>query len=420
MNSREQQLWDLGRIVAVAQDDARASSDLSRARRHFLQHVDDTLALQESRKWSFAGWRDRILMPFAWATAITTVLVLGGTWLVMRWERPLAFTVQGQPEARVGDWLAAPEHAPMALSFSDGSRVELAPQARGRVLDVDANGSHVMLERGAAAVKVTKGPDTHWRFSVGPFVVDVLGTRFDLAWDPERDDFTLRLAEGRVSVSGCNFREGRLVLPGETVRASCVARRFEVTSEANTTKTAAAEEATPEQEETHPKRGPRRAARRMEAKVADWREIARGGDYSKALALVETTGFERVLSEASAADLALLGDVARLGHQYDRALSAYQAVRRRFAGTMASSTAAYHIARLYFDRLGAYSRAAEWFEIYLTEQPQGGLAREATGRWLESLQRSGNQAGARRVAERYLQQHPQGPHAPLARSIVRP
>lgn len=420
MSSGEQRLWDLGRIVAVSQDDAVRSSDLSRARREFLQHVDEALAVQANRRWSFPSWRARISLPFVGATLVTTVLVLTGSWLVMRWKSPLVLTVEGHPEARVGDWLAAPEHAPLELTFSDGSRVELAPKARGRVLEVDANGSHVMLERGAATVQVAKRPGARWRFSVGPFTVDVLGTRFDLAWDPEQDDFTLRLAEGRVSLSGCNFREGRLVLPGETVRASCEARRFEVTAEAEVTQPTPPEKASPAVEEILPERPSPRPALQKESKVTNWRDVAREGDYAGALALVEAAGFEGFLGEASAADLALLGDVARLAHQYDRALSAYQAVRQRFAGTMASSTAAYHIARLYFDRMGAYSRAAEWFETYLTEQPQGGLAREATGRWLESLQRSGNQAGARTVAERYLQRYPQGPHAALARSILRP
>src|SRR5690606_3768804 len=191
---------------------------------------------------------------FLGAAAATTLLVLGGGWLVMRWRAPLVMTVEGHPEARVGDWLAAPEHAPLELTFSDGSRVELAPKARGRVLDVDAKGSHVMLERGAATVQVAKTPGARWRFSVGPFTVDVLGTRFDLAWDPEHDAFTLRLAEGRVSLSGCSFREGRLVLPGETVRASCEARRFEVTADVAPTPPSPAESASSAAEEVLPGR----------------------------------------------------------------------------------------------------------------------------------------------------------------------
>lgn len=418
--TQSERLLALGRAVALEQD--RTAPSLAPARRGYLEHVDDVMALREGRRRFVERARS-----FAWVAAAAVVLLgAGAAYRYVLSERPLGFVIEGQGgEPQVGEWLAAPADEGLALAFSDGSRFELAPSARGRVLEVDAQGSHVMLERGAAAVRVAKRPDSHWRFSAGPFVVEVLGTEFDLAWDPEHDEFVLRLEKGRVNVSGCNFREGRPVHPGETVRASCAARRFEVVSTAAVERESSAplepevhEQATQGESEQAVLDAPRASSQRPTPKPIGWRELARDGRYAEALSLVEADGFDGVLREASAADLALLGDAARLTGRSDRALGAYQALRQRFTGTNAASNAAFHMARIYFDQLGAYARAAAWFETYLTEQPRGGLAREATGRWLESLQRSGNQSSARKVAARYLEQYPQGPHAGLARQVL--
>lgn len=428
MTERER-LAALGRQVAAELDVYGGRRQLTGARRAFLNHVEDAVVVRERRRLA-SPWRSRIRPPLVLGLAAVAVLALGVGVHSLSVERPLAFTVAGAHEdARVGEWLAAPPDEALALRFSDGSWFELSPSSRGRVLEVDAHGSHVMLERGAASVQVSKRPEARWRFSAGPFAVDVLGTRFDLAWDPERDEFLLRLIEGRVNVSGCSFREGRPVLPGELVRASCAGRRFEVVStDAEMGEASPGEDAQEvDQEQLEPALEPTDAAPEptrarvsggARGKAPDWRDAAREGRYAEALTLAETGGFDTTLESASVADLQLLADAARLAGRLERAVSAYKALRQRFGGTMAASTAAFHLARIHFDQKGSYARAAAWFEIYLSERPRGGLAREATGRWLEALRRSGNRTRARDVAERYLRDYPQGPHAALARSVL--
>lgn len=71
-----------------------------------------------------------------------------------------------------------------------------------------------------------------------------------------------------------------------------------------------------------------------------------------------------------------------------------------------------------FDQRRAYREAATWFAAYLRERPGGGLAREAKGRLMEALHRSGDPAGARRVATEYLATHPDGPHSKLAAALA--
>ena len=93
-------------------------------------------------------------------------------------------------------------------------------------------------------------------------------------------------------------------------------------------------------------------------------------------------------------------------------------VRRRFPGEEAASVAAFDLGRIAFDDHAAYAEAARWFEQYVTERPSGALVREATGRRMEALERSGDHPGAREAAARYLRRFPSGPHADVARSIA--
>jgi len=80
--------------------------------------------------------------------------------------------------------------------------------------------------------------------------------------------------------------------------------------------------------------------------------------------------------------------------------------------------AAFLLGRLAFDAQQDYAEAERWFAVYESERPDGPLIREAMGRRLEALARSGDSAGARAQAERYLARFPFGPHARRAREIL--
>jgi TolA-binding protein len=84
-------------------------------------------------------------------------------------------------------------------------------------------------------------------------------------------------------------------------------------------------------------------------------------------------------------------------------------VRRRFAGEDAAQ-AAFFLGRLAFDRGTGDVEAARYFELALTEQPQGPLAREATGRLLEAQLRLRDADAARTTSRLYLKNYPDGPH----------
>jgi outer membrane protein assembly factor BamD (BamD/ComL family) len=67
---------------------------------------------------------------------------------------------------------------------------------------------------------------------------------------------------------------------------------------------------------------------------------------------------------------------------------------------------------------GRASDAIGWFKRYLTEQPNGPLAREAAGRLIELLRQTGDSARAQEAAAGYLKRYPTGPHAALARNVL--
>ena len=113
-----------------------------------------------------------------------------------------------------------------------------------------------------------------------------------------------------------------------------------------------------------------------------------------------------------------LSDAARFAGHADRAKLVLEEVRRRFPGDARASVAAFDLGRIAFDDDAAYADAARWFDTYLGERPTGPLAREAAGRRMEALARSGDLAAAKRAAKRYLEDFPAGPHAEVARSIA--
>jgi TolA-binding protein len=298
------------------------------------------------------------------------------------------------------------------------------------------------MESGSANVSVKKRKGAAWRVSLGPFHVDVTGTRFDIDWDPASDKLVLQMHEGSVIVSGCAFGSGRPVVAGETAQASCRDARLSISTRvkgaptkehgslagAGAGKTSVDEPNAPMDEgrssAVEHATPPGLATRTVPAiggqqpTAIDWRELVRNGRHHEALDAAEAAGFSSECMKASAADLVALGDAARFTGRLERASEAYQAVRRRFPGHERAAVAAFALGRIAFDQRGDFADATRWFRTYLGEQPGGRLARDALGRLMESLSRMGDAVGARSEAKRYLERYPTGPHAEMARRLT--
>jgi transmembrane sensor len=360
----------------------------------------------------------RVLAPADRAAALTFQVGPG--------ERPLAPGKGTAAPGVPGQWVAAATAERLPLRFSDGSLVRLEPSARARVVEVTDVGGRVALESGTLHAEIVHRDKTRWSVEAGPFEVRVTGTQFDVAWDPSHRQLTIALLEGSVAVSGCDLAHPRVVRAGETFQATC----HEDAPESMQSPTSA-----PVPTPVRPTDAPLTVAPRPSHAASapspaaaisagfappegpTWREVLALGRYAEALRLAEAEGLSSVCASADAGTLMELGDAARFAGRADRAKVILLEVRRRFPGDSRAATAAFNLGRIAFDDDASLADAAGWFDRYLTELPDGPLAREASGRRMEALEKSGDHAGAVRAAKVYLESFPTGPHAQLARSI---
>lgn len=391
-------LSDLVREAATAEREILQARDFSEQRRRFLA--------QASRR-RMPGRALRWCVPLAAAAAVL-VLALAA----LRTPHALSFEVQGRPgEPR--DWLTTRGREPLSIAFSDGSSMRLTGEARARVTELTGDGAGVVLERGSLQAHVVHDQATNWRFDAGPFRVRVLGTSFDMEWDPGRERFVLTLKEGSVAVSGPKLSAGCLVEAG---------RRLEIELGTGRGSGPCVPSAPLQQTsvEPAPPRAPVVAPIPSAVAPPSWQALAQRGDYRAAWALVSSLGFDQVKRRAAAKDLLTLADLARYARESARAVEALVEVRQRFAGSSEASHAAFLLGRIAADQQGAPLRGAEWFSSYLSERPHGPFAPEALGRLLECQNRAGQLAAARTTAARYLQLHPLGAYAALAQHVLEP
>ena len=343
---------------------------------------------------------------------------------------PIALFIGDSTEpARAGSWVQAPSAAHVDMHFSDGSQIRVAEQTRTRVVDLNADGADVLLESGQIHVSVRHQPASDWHVSAGPFGVKVTGTRFAVRWRPEEDAFELALEDGHVEVTGCVFGPGYRMHAGQTVRASCHNERFDVSTGGLSAREPVQPAAAPAANDPQLPAAPSSVTSAFPAELAtqparaggpSWQALARAGRFNEALAAARSAGFAAECRRASAEELSVLADLARYGRDVSNEARALRLLRERFAGSKRASQAAFALGRLEFDQHGSFAEAAEWFRVYLKEQPRGELAREASGRLLEASQRTGRPAVTRELAAQYLRDYPNGPHADLARALSAP
>jgi TolA-binding protein len=279
----------------------------------------------------------------------------------------------------------------VSLDFSEGSRIDVEPGARARVTDLGANGASLVVERGSLHVRVVHRESSDWWVVGGPFAVHVVGTEFDVAWDPQTEELTVSMQSGRVLVEGpCAGAGPRAVSAPETVHLTCAATAKQDASASPSASGAVA--------------------------VADADATALVVD-SAAPAASSAAPSDPADLASSGHELVELGSAARLAGDARGARHYYEVARRRFPGTDAAAIAAYHLGRMAFDGKHAWAEAERWFGVYLAESPGGALAPEALGRSMECAENRGDHARARELAKRYLAAYPSGAQASLAERL---
>ncbi len=348
----------------------------------------------------------RVWVAFAAGAAVAAAAVLAAVVLFNRFapEPALAATVRGQRGAST-EFVSA-RLADQPIDFSDGSEVVVRKGSQLRVLATTKNGASALLERGSAHVSVVHREKTSWVFTAGPYRVHVIGTKFELQWNPESTGLAVQMEEGTVEIDG----------PGMSRRRVTGVERFE---DAEGTLADEVEPPAAEPSAARPPRARAKAAPVVAPQAAPgtptWRYLAETGDAPGALRAAEEAGFTSLSRSLVQQDVLLLGDAAREAKDSARALEAYRAVRDRFPGSPAAIEAAMRIARVFADSKHDKVTAAKWFERAFHEGPNGPLAAEAMGEWLECLEGE----PARAVAKEYLRRFPNGLDAPKARELIR-
>ncbi len=327
-----------------------------------------------------------------------------------------------------GRWLQAPEGGELVAEVLDDGRIELSPGTAGRLFEGEGPAVVFVLEHGTALLDVEHRLGTDWRVAAGPYEIRVTGTRFLVRWQPEEQALTVDMHQGEVIVLGPSIPDGQRVRGGYRLQTRVggdvtiyalwelpVARAEQPLAGEPSVRAEPRDDQPPAPVETvlHPSSRPVA----LVTDVETWDQRALRGETEEALRMVRELGLDQLLAEATAEELLLLGDVARLSDELELAARAYGALRERFGGTGHAATAALNMGRMAFDQQQDYERASHWFGLYLDEQQGSSLGREALGRLLEAQIQAGDD-GARQTAQRYLASFPEGPHAEMAREAA--
>jgi hypothetical protein len=433
------------------------------------EHCAKRAALERDLAWkNIAGrararpardraWILRFLLPAAVAIGVVCA-VIGWTY------RPrLEYEVRGAISVSDGEIRAGSEGA--SLVFSDGSKLVARPDSLLSLSIVGQQAALTRLLRGTLTVSVHHDERADWRFLAGPYEVRVVGTRFDLAWDPETSLLTLSMHEGSVRVTGPGKFDQTLVA-GETLRRSGLeeplraSRDPELRTNAHAptlpevpTATTVrpvkplasglrAPEAAPREEwrdEALPEEDaapdgatadgaskedvalrpapPADGLRAIVPPEDDWPELVSRGRFAEVVEAAEREGADVALASRPVADLKALAQAARYTGKTALALRSWTGIRNRFQGHPAAQQATFFLGRIY-DELDQPERARAWLDTYLAEAPAGTYASEALGRRLGLAKRVGNDRDVARLAQRYLEVFPSGAYARTAHMLL--
>ncbi|MCB9652332.1 MAG: FecR domain-containing protein [Deltaproteobacteria bacterium] len=332
-----------------------------------------------------------------------------GLWLRPTPEAPTGRIVDPPPLVAV-DEPAAPveayetdhDHPSRKVFFSDGSSAELV-QAKTQ-LRLEASSEDLLelsLASGEARFEVQKNPRRLFRVRTSDLRVEVLGTRFAVAEDPEDGVERVSVYEGRVAVFVGTERHEL----GPRMRLTYDGERTVVEDDA--------ERPRPERRRSKRRRPRReRTAAPMHITVA-WQDLAEDGRFGDAYEAMQ----EAPERPVGTAELMLAADVARLsGHPREAVGYLEQVVERR--DDPRALPAAFTLGRILQRELGAPKRAAEAFHVAWSLAPTGSLAEDALAHEAECWSRAGQDDKARARAQDYLRQYPNGRKATAMRRLT--
>lgn len=289
----------------------------------------------------------------------------------------LRFTVDGRVSGRPD--IAADVERTRSLEFSDGSSVLLGSSGRLRIIRTDAEGALLLLERGQVDAAIRHRPSSRWRLELGPYAIQVIGTRFSATWNPDTGDMGLELMEGAVSVGGPGISSPVTVQAGQRFRANQVGN-YNVQSRPSVEAMAsqpgppvpsAAAPAKPRQAMA----APPHVSASHERLACAWTGLVSRGQFADVVAAAQATGIETVLAVCPVPSLFALADAARYQGKFELSKDALLVVRKR--APEQAGKAAFFLGRLDEAR-GNFASALTWYTRALESNPGTAFQQEAT------------------------------------------
>jgi transmembrane sensor len=333
-------------------------------------HAEDHPARLRPRRW----W---LLAPLAACAAILAL----GLHHVSGARAPLHFTLDGHEPA--ADYVASEAGRPRQVDFSDGSSLVLRSSGRLRVSNADSRGATLLLERGRLDASIRHRPSSRWRVDVGPYAVQVTGTRFDVTWEPDNGDFALALLDGQVAIRGPGISAPITLEVGQLFRANQTGS-YTVKTQAQVAPASLAVGSPGRKPAAPPSdvgqgastEGPERAAgpSAPNRPACDFAGPVSKGQFEATLSRARRLGIGTALAECPPRGLFALADAARYVGKLELAKSALLAIRKRSPGD--TSKAAFFLGRLEEAR-GNLDLALDWYAQAMEGDPEPHFAQEA-------------------------------------------
>jgi hypothetical protein len=355
-------------------------------------------------------------------------------------------------------WLE-PTAQPLRFALGNGKvtsgELEVGPGSRVHVAQVDSKELRLELERGLAQAALAPGA-SRVVVAAGPYRVaaaDQAGptsgsgaTRavdYSVNWVPKLGALHVEATRGDVAVEVASGTERHLVRAGESLDLASpeASETVEVKLKSKySSETPKADLRAGESEPSHGARKPTSTSVAIdpEAEIvlppsansevvappvtlppSTWRKFAENGQYAEAVKEAEQVGFTSLEQTATASELLLLADAARLGGAPQRARGVLTALRSRYPGHTNAAVAAFTLGRMAQEQEHDDRRAISWYRTYLKEEPSGRMAEGARARLLKATLRVGSDSEREQAARDYLANHPTGSSAAVARSVLR-
>jgi transmembrane sensor len=362
--------------------------------------------------------RPRRVVPLALVGVTAAAAVIAAAWRIHRDAGPLLFA-DGRELAAMDAGARAGE-----IALSDGSRIRLSPGTHIEPLESSGSTFSAIVTQGRADFEVRPGGPRHWVIECGLATVEVIGTSFFC--DRQPGHLRLVVTHGAVLVRGERVPDrARRLLAGESLELAEDARRPTPASDDSFAPPALPEPASasgsPAAEPlADVAKGEEMRARGRVAAARSWRDLARHGRHGEAFSALGTEGLRRESKHLGVNDLFALADVARLsGHPAD-AVVPLERILADFANDARAPLAAFALGRLELDSLGQAHAAAIAFRKALALGIPSGLREDVRARLVEANVRSGDAGAARRAADAYVDEFPNGRHLPAIQGWLRP